>query len=194
MSSPGCPPTFEFAASAGAPTPASFVTPTAAIAFCAGSANAAVETYAIDPVHSAVGFSIRHFVSKVPGKFTKFSGKITVDRDNLEKSSVTARIEIASVETGDNDRDTHLKSPDFFDAAKHPEMTFTSTAWKKTGTDTFDITLVSSNFPAGTTFTLYLPEVEPEAGAAEDDGEVWRMWNLRLRSVWTGSTTGGCWG
>ncbi len=112
----------------------------AAIAFCAGSANAAVETYAIDPVHSAVGFSIRHFVSKVPGKFTKFSGKITVDRDNLEKSSVTARIEIASVETGDNDRDTHLKSPDFFDAAKHPAMTFTSTAWKKTGADTFDIT------------------------------------------------------
>src|ERR1035438_7650810 len=57
----------------------------------ATAAPAAVETYTIDPVHSAVGFSIRHFVSKVPGRFTQFSGTITVDRDNLENQEhVTA--------------------------------------------------------------------------------------------------------
>ena len=118
-----------------------FLFTTAVVALLtAGTARAATETYAIDPVHSSVGFSIRHFVGKVPGKFTKFSGTITVDRANLEKSSVTAKIEIASIETGDSDRDTHLKSPDFFNAEKYPAMTFASTSWKKTGEDTFDIT------------------------------------------------------
>lgn len=117
-----------------------FLLATAMFAAIAGTARAAVETYAIDPTHSSVGFSIRHFVSKVPGKFTKFSGTITVDRENLEKSSATARIEIASVDTSDADRDKHLRSADFFDAEKHPAMTFASTGWKKTGADTFDVT------------------------------------------------------
>jgi len=104
------------------------------------AASAAVETYVIDSVHSSVGFSIRHFVSKVPGSFTKFSGTIVVDRDNLEKSSVEATIDIGSVSTANEKRDAHLKSPDFFDAAKFASVTFKSKAWKKTGTDAFDVT------------------------------------------------------
>lgn len=103
-------------------------------------ARAAVETYKIDPVHSSVGFTIRHFFTNVPGSFTKFSGIIVVDRDDLEKSSVEATIEIASVDTRTAKRDDHLRSPDFFDAAKFPVMTFKSKAWKKTGDDTFDVT------------------------------------------------------
>ena len=102
--------------------------------------RADVETYAIDPVHSSVGFSIRHFVSKVPGSFTKFAGTITVDRANLENSSVQATIDIGSVSTANETRDTHLKTPDFFDVAKFPGMTFKSKAWKKTGNDSFDVT------------------------------------------------------
>ena len=104
------------------------------------SVRADVETYAIDPVHSSVGFSIRHFFSNVPGSFTKFAGTITVDRANLENSSVQATIDIGSVSTANAQRDTHLKTPDFFDVAKFPTMTFKSKSWKKTGDDSFDVT------------------------------------------------------
>jgi len=104
------------------------------------SASAAVETYTIDPDHSSVGFSIRHFVSKVAGSFNKVTGTIVVDRANLEKSSVEAVIAISSVNTANEKRDAHLQTPDFFDAAKFATATFKSKAWKKTGEDSFDVT------------------------------------------------------
>ena len=104
------------------------------------SARAASETYAIDPVHSSVGFSIRHVFSKVPGSFTKFSGTITVDRADLEKSSVEAAIEISSIDTRSAKRDADVQGAEYFDTAKHPTITFKSTAWKKTGADTYDVT------------------------------------------------------
>ena len=102
-------------------------------------ASAAVETYAIDPVHSSVTFSVRHFLTRVPGHFAKFTGTITVDRDNLENSSVVATIDVGSVSTDNEKRDNHLKSPDFFDAAKFDSIAFKSTSWKKTGEGTFDV-------------------------------------------------------
>ena len=104
------------------------------------SATAAVETYQIDPVHSTLSFSLRHLVSKFTGSFTKVSGSVTVDRDHLEHGSVTAVIEIASINTASEKRDTHVKNPDFFDLANYTTATFKSTAWKKTGEDSFDIT------------------------------------------------------
>ncbi len=103
-------------------------------------ASAAVETYVIDPVHSSLGFTIRHFVSKVPGTFTKVNGTITVDRDNLEKSSVDVVIDVGSVSTANEKRDNDLKSANFFDVANFATATFKSKSWKKTGEDTFDIT------------------------------------------------------
>jgi polyisoprenoid-binding protein YceI len=103
-------------------------------------ARAAVETYAIDPVHSTVQFSLRHMVSKFTGGFTSVSGTISVDRANLENSSVEAAIDVASINTRDDKRNNHLKSPDFFDLAKYSSMTFKSTSWKKTGENTFDVT------------------------------------------------------
>lgn len=119
------------------------ITRIALLALSAGglvsSASAAVETYTIDNVHSSVGFSIRHFVSKVPGKFSKFSGTISVDRENLEKSSAVATIDMASINTDNTKRDDHLRSADFFEVAKFPTMTFKSKSWKKTGGDTFDV-------------------------------------------------------
>jgi polyisoprenoid-binding protein YceI len=104
------------------------------------AARAATETYAIDPVHSSAGFSIRHNLSKFASSFTKTTGTITVDRANLENSSVAATIEVASISTANPDRDKHLQSADFFDAAKFPAITFTSKSWKKSGENTFDVT------------------------------------------------------
>ena len=102
--------------------------------------RAAVETYKIDPVHSSVGFTIRHFFTNVPGSFTKFSGTIVVDRENLENSTVEATIEVPSVDTRSTARDDDLRSDKFFSAVKLPAITFKSTSWKKTGEDTYDVT------------------------------------------------------
>jgi polyisoprenoid-binding protein YceI len=104
------------------------------------SASAAVETYTIDPVHSSVGFTIRHFLTKVPGRFTQFSGTVTVDRANLENSSVDATIDVGSVSTDNDKRNAHLKSPDFFEVDKFGTIAFKSKSWKKTGDNAFDVT------------------------------------------------------
>jgi polyisoprenoid-binding protein YceI len=104
------------------------------------AALATVETYKIDPVHSSVGFSVRHIFSNVPGTFTKIGGSIAVDRDDLTKSTVETTINIASIATNNDKRDTHLRSDAFFDADKFPTATFKSTAWAKTGDNTFDVT------------------------------------------------------
>src|SRR3954468_23010239 len=80
------------------------------------TASAAVETYKIDSTHSTIQFSLRHMVSKFTGSFSTVAGNITVDRDTLEHSVAEATIDIGSVNTADDKRNTHLKSPDFFDA------------------------------------------------------------------------------
>ncbi len=102
--------------------------------------RADTEVYDIDPVHSWVGFSIRHFFTQVPGFFSKVKGSFTVDRANLENSSVESVIEVASVTTSFALRDEHLRSDKYFDAAKFPTMTFKSKTWKKTTDDSFAVT------------------------------------------------------
>jgi polyisoprenoid-binding protein YceI len=92
----------------------------------AAPALAEVESYSIDAGHSQVGFKVRHLVSKVPGRFEKFSGTITVDPADLSTAKITAVIESASISTNQPDRDNHLRSPEFLDAAKFPEMKFES--------------------------------------------------------------------
>ncbi len=83
-------------------------------------------TWEIDPSHSLVEFSVRHMMfSKVKGRFTSFRGTIVIGEDPQE-SSVEAVVDMASVDTGDEGRDAHLRSPEFFDVEKYPEMTFVS--------------------------------------------------------------------
>jgi polyisoprenoid-binding protein YceI len=94
-------------------------------------AFAATEVYAIDPAHSAVGFSIRHLFSKVPGRFTKFEGKITLDREDWSKSTVQVSVDAGSIDTNEPKRDQHLRSDAFFDVARHPKITFQSAAVKQ---------------------------------------------------------------
>jgi polyisoprenoid-binding protein YceI len=91
-------------------------------------------TWAIDPVHSSIGFSVRHLVvSKVRGTFGNFSGAITVAEDGTP--SVTAEIAVDSVNTGNEQRDAHLKAADFFDVENHPTATFVSTGVRQDGSD-----------------------------------------------------------
>ena len=90
-------------------------------------ALAASEVYKIDGVHSSVGFSIRHLVSRVSGSFRTVGGEITFDKDNPNASKVTAEIDATSINTGNEKRDGHLKSDDFFKTEKNPKITFVST-------------------------------------------------------------------
>ncbi len=88
--------------------------------------------YEIDPVHSTIGFSTRFVAARVRGRFLAFSGTVEV-ADDLLKSSVQARIDVASVHTGTAQRDEHLRGEDYFDVARHPEATFTSTGIEADG-------------------------------------------------------------
>ena len=106
----------------------------------ASVASGAVESYTIDPVHSSVTFTIRNFVTKVRGKFGRFSGTIRVDSAHPSQNVTEAVIEVASIDTGNQKRDTHLRSVDFFEVARFPVIKFRSTAWKPTGGSTFEIT------------------------------------------------------
>ena len=103
------------------------------------SAQAAVETYDIDPVHTWVGFTVSHFFTKVPGYFSKVKGTIVVDRNHLENSMVEAIIEVASITTNTKMRDDDLRSTNFFAAAQFPAMIFKSQSWKSTGGDTYAV-------------------------------------------------------
>jgi len=88
----------------------------------------ATTTWNLDPAHSVAEFKVKHMmISNVKGQFAKVSGTLTLDESDLANSHVEAVIEAASIETRDAQRDTHLKSPDFFDAEKFPTLTFNST-------------------------------------------------------------------
>jgi polyisoprenoid-binding protein YceI len=87
-------------------------------------------TWAIDPAHSMVGFAVRHLMSKVRGRFDQFDGQITIAEDQRE-SCVHVEIALTSVDTGNEMRDNHLRSADFFDAEQHPTMTFSSTGLRE---------------------------------------------------------------
>lgn len=104
------------------------------------AAPALADTYTIDKNHSEAAFQVRHILTKVRGTFRDFAGTIVMDKAKPENSSVEFRIKAASIDTGVQKRDDHLRSPDFFDVATHPEIVFKSTKVVSKGNNTFDVT------------------------------------------------------
>jgi polyisoprenoid-binding protein YceI len=94
----------------------------------------ATTTWQIDPAHSVIGFEVKHLmISKVRGRFGAVTGTLVLDEDDVTKSTVTAEIDVTSVDTREAQRDAHLKSGDFFEVEKFPKMTFRSTRVEKDG-------------------------------------------------------------
>ena len=92
------------------------------------------DRYKIDPVHTSVGFAVRHLIiSKVRGRFNEFSGTIVYDEDDITKSSVAFTIKAASIDTRHAKRDSDLRSPDFLDVKRFPTIAFRSEQVEKRG-------------------------------------------------------------
>jgi polyisoprenoid-binding protein YceI len=111
----------------------------AGLALAAGTAQAA-ETFVVDTPHSEAAFQVRHFVTKVRGRFDDFTGTIQVDRANPTASAVELKINAATLNTAHPGRDKHLRSADFFDVEKYPEITFKSTKITPKGQNAYDVT------------------------------------------------------
>jgi len=154
-------------------------------------------TWTVDPVHSEVSFVVRHMmVSKVRGRFDKFEGTITTAPDPLQ-SSVTATVDLSSVNTGNDTRDNHIRSEDFFHTEKHPTMTFRSTGIRADGDDFLldgDLTLRGVTRPV--TFKLEVNGFGPDPYGGTRAGfsattEINRNeWNVSYNGPIPGAGTG----
>lgn len=99
------------------------------------------DTYQIDPVHSSVLFKVRHLgVADFYGRFNEISGTVNFDKASPAKSSITAEVKVESVDTHNEKRNQHLKSPDFFNAKEFPVISFKSTKVEPAGADAFKVT------------------------------------------------------
>jgi polyisoprenoid-binding protein YceI len=149
---------------------------TLALALAPALALGQTSTWSLDPAHSHASFSIRHLViSNVRGEFGKMSGTVTLDEKDITKSKVEATIDATTIDTREPKRDEHLKSPDFFDVAKYPTITFKSTKVEKAGKDglkvTGDLTMRGVTKPvvlkvAGPTAEIKDPWGNPRRGAS----------------------------
>src|SRR2546430_8561375 len=142
--------------------------------------GAFAETYKIDTAHSRIAFSLHQFVSTVRGDFHRFSGTIEVDREHPERSSVTARISVASIDTKIQKRDHHLLSAEFFDAAKFPEITFKSRSVKRTGESSGDIIGDFTMHGVTKPMTLHVKLSTPPSGESLPERTGWIVTTDRI--------------
>lgn len=137
-----------------------------AVAVLANTAAAA--EYTIDPAHSEIVFKVRHMgISTVTGRFEKFTGSFDVDPKNVKATKGSAVIEAASINTNNAKRDEHLKAPDFFDAGKHPQITFKSVEVKDVNEKDSTATLVGELTMHGVTKPINL---KVKGGGIINDG------------------------
>ncbi|KAA9325570.1 YceI family protein [Hymenobacter busanensis] len=100
----------------------------------------ATTKWVIDPMHTEVQFKVKHLViSTVTGSFKKFDGTVETEGDNFETAKARFTADISSIDTNQEQRDTHLKSADFFDADNHPQLVFESTSLRKVGDDQYKL-------------------------------------------------------
>jgi polyisoprenoid-binding protein YceI len=129
-------------------------------------------TYQIDTAHTHAQFKVRHLmVSNVKGEFSKVTGTIELDDANPSAASINVSIDVASVSTREPARDTHLKSPDFFDVEKFPTITFVSKEVVKSGDDSYEV--VGELTMHGVTKTIDL-DVESVTPEVKDPFGLWR--------------------
>lgn len=121
--------------------------------------------WAVDPLHSEIQFKVKHLViSTVTGAFNKFEGIATTQNEEFEGALINFEMDVNSIDTNQEMRDTHLKSADFFDAEKFPKITFQSTSFKKASSDTYQ--LIGDLTMKGVTKQVKL---EAEFGGSEKD-------------------------
>ena len=105
------------------------------------ASETALTTWQIDPTHSEVGFSVKHLmISTVRGRVSGVKGSVLLDSQDISRSSVEVEIDAATIDTREEKRDAHLRSPDFFDVEKHPTITFRSRRIEPLGGDRFRVT------------------------------------------------------
>jgi len=125
----------------------------------------AAADFVIDTVHSSVGFKVNHMVvSNVRGSFDSFAGTIVLDQETIANSSVAVTIDVATIDTGNEKRDDHLRSADFFDAGSHPQITFASTSVTRSGAGhvaTGDLTIRGVTRRVELPFVVNGPIVDP---------------------------------
>lgn len=152
------------------------------------------DEFTIDPVHSSANFAVKHLmISNVHGRFSDVSGTIIYDEKDPSKSSVLAIIKTASVNTDNQSRDKHLRSADFFDTDKYPEIRFQSTKVEKLGDQlrvTGNLTMKGDTHQIVLPFTLARAEVKGKPRLGIETGTTLNRFDYNVSFDSTGATVG----